>query len=215
MLNDLAAISTDKYHNIDHYKPLNTIGQGSFARVTLVRHVLTGTEVAVKAIHQQGSCRQLEVRCLKLLNHPNIVKLFEVIETKQRLFLVMELVCGMDMHRYLKHHSRLSENEARGMFWQLVSTMQYCHQQDIMHRDLRLENMLLDSDLNVKIIGFGLKKEFTGHEPSIVWSVATSLMSPQSSSWDRRVELGVLLYRMVTGTVPFTGDASLCSVSGS
>lgn len=114
------------------------------------------------------------------------MKLFEIIEMKQRLLLVMELVRGVDMHCYLKHQGRLSENEAQGMSRQLVSTVQYCHQKDVVHRDLKPENMLLDSELNVKITGFGLKKKFTGRKPNMVCG-NISYVAPQSSSWAKTV----------------------------
>lgn len=99
MANGLTAISTHKEPNIDHYELLCTIGQGSFDKVTLARHIWTGSEVAVKAIGSQGSCGQPEVNCLRLLNRPNTVKLCEVIKTPQRLLVVMGHVRGVDLHR--------------------------------------------------------------------------------------------------------------------
>ncbi|KAF6344932.1 hypothetical protein mRhiFer1_010296 [Rhinolophus ferrumequinum] len=151
MSNDLAAISTNEEPDIDHYKLLNTIGQGSFAKVRLARHSLMGTDVAVKVIHQQGSCRHLEFHCLRVLNYPNTVKLFEVIETQKTLYLVMERVHRLDMHGYLTNHDRLNENKAQGIFRQLVSALEYCHQRGIVHWNLKPENVLLDSEWNANV----------------------------------------------------------------
>lgn len=155
MANGLPAFSPHKEPFIDHYELLHTIGQGSFGKVTLARHIWTGSEVAVKAIGSQGSCGQTEVNCLRLLNHPNIVKLCEVTETPQGLLVVMGHVRGVDLHRCPKDHHRLSEKEARHVFRQVASARRYCRQRNVVHRDLRPENVLLDAELNVRITGFG------------------------------------------------------------
>lgn len=106
------------------------------------------------------------------------MKLFEVIETKKKVFLITEHVCRVDLHSYLKHHGCLSEIDAPGIFWKLVSAVQYCHQRGVVHRDLKPENGLLDSEVNLKHIGFGLNEEFMAR--SRAWCVATSLMPPRA-----------------------------------
>lgn len=127
-----------------------------------------GTQVAVKVIHQQVSCRHLEFHCPRVLNYPNIVKLFEVIETQKTLYLVMERVHRLDMHGYLTNHGHLNENKAQGIFRQLVSALEYCHQRGIVHWNLKPENVLLDSEVNLKLTGFGLNEEFIGQKPSML-----------------------------------------------
>lgn len=96
------------------------------------------------------------------------MKLFEVIETKKKVFLIMEHVCRVDMHSYLKHHGHLSKIEAPGIFWKLVSAVQYCHKRGVVHRDLKPKNVLLDSEVNLKLIGFGLNEEFIGQKRSML-----------------------------------------------
>ncbi|KAI1240554.1 hypothetical protein IHE44_0008980 [Lamprotornis superbus] len=160
--------STNEEHpHIGNYRLLKTIGKGNFAKVKLARHVLTGREVAVKIIDKTQlnptSLQKLfrEVRIMKILNHPNIVKLFEVIETEKTLYLVMEYASGGEVFDYLVAHGRMKEKEARSKFRQIVSAVQYCHQKCIVHRDLKAENLLLDSDMNIKIADFGFSNEFT------------------------------------------------------
>ncbi|KAF5905403.1 serine/threonine-protein kinase MARK2-like isoform X8, partial [Clarias magur] len=140
---NLATATTDDQPHIGTYRLLKTIGKGNFAKVKLAKHVLTGKEVAVKIIDKtqlnSSSLQKLfrEVRIMKLLNHPNIVKLFEVIETEKTLYLVMEYASGGEVFDYLVAHGRMKEKEARAKFRQIVSAVQYCHQKCIVHRDLK------------------------------------------------------------------------------
>nr|XP_023652062.1 serine/threonine-protein kinase MARK1-like [Paramormyrops kingsleyae] len=137
--------TTDEQPHVGNYRLLKTIGKGNFAKVKLARHVLTGREVAVKIIDKTQlnptSLQKLfrEVRIMKILNHPNIVKLFEVIETEKTLYLVMEYASGGEVFDYLVAHGRMKEKEARAKFRQIVSAVQYCHQKQIVHRDLKFE----------------------------------------------------------------------------
>ncbi|EHH58269.1 hypothetical protein EGM_08075 [Macaca fascicularis] len=162
-----SATSADEQPHIGNYRLLKTIGKGNFAKVKLARHILTGKEVAVKIIDKtqlnSSSLQKLfrEVRIMKVLNHPNIVKLFEVIETEKTLYLVMEYASGGEVFDYLVAHGRMKEKEARAKFRQIVSAVQYCHQKFIVHRDLKAENLLLDADMNIKIADFGFSNEFT------------------------------------------------------
>ncbi|KAF3822190.1 hypothetical protein GH733_007564 [Mirounga leonina] len=162
-----SAASADEQPHIGNYRLLKTIGKGNFAKVKLARHILTGKEVAVKIIDKtqlnSSSLQKLfrEVRIMKVLNHPNIVKLFEVIETEKTLYLVMEYASGGEVFDYLVAHGRMKEKEARAKFRQIVSAVQYCHQKFIVHRDLKAENLLLDADMNIKIADFGFSNEFT------------------------------------------------------
>jgi MAP/microtubule affinity-regulating kinase len=136
----------DEVH-IGNYKLIKTIGKGNFAKVKLARHRLTGVEVAVKIIDKtQLSASSLqkvirEVRIMKMLDHPNIVKLFEVIETDKTLYLAMEYASGGEVFDYLVAHGRMKEKEARAKFRQIVSAVQYCHQKQIVHRDLKVRTV--------------------------------------------------------------------------
>lgn len=205
--------------HVGNYRLLKTIGKGNFAKVKLARHVLTGREVAVKIIDKTQlnptSLQKLfrEVRIMKILNHPNIVKLFEVIETEKTLYLVMEYASGGEVFDYLVAHGRMKEKEARAKFRQIVSAVQYCHQRRIVHRDLKAENLLLDSDMNIKIADFGFSNEFTlgskldtfcGSPPYAAPELfqGKKYDGPEVDVWS----LGVILYTLVSGSLPFDGQ---------
>ena len=151
---------------IKQYKLLKTIGKGNFARVMLARHLPTGSEVAIKIIDKTqlntNSLEKLfrEVSIMKILNHPNIVKLYEVIETEKTLYLAMEYINNGEVFEYLVKNGRMKENIARQKFRQIVSAVQYLHSKNIIHRDLKAENLLLDSNLDVKIVDFGFSNMF-------------------------------------------------------
>ncbi|XP_074439993.1 MAP/microtubule affinity-regulating kinase 3 isoform X9 [Larus michahellis] len=213
------ASCADEQQNIGNYRLLKTIGKGNFAKVKLARHILTGREVAVKIIDKAQlnptSLQKLfrEVRIMKILNHPNIVKLFEVIEKEKTLYLVMEYASGGEVFDYLVAHGRMKEKEARAKFRQIVSAVQYCHQKHIVHRDLKAENLLLDADMNIKIADFGFSNEFTVGNKLDTFCGSPPYAAPelfQGKKYDGPEvdvwSLGVILYTLVSGSLPFDGQ---------
>uniref|UniRef100_A0A3B3XFV4 non-specific serine/threonine protein kinase n=1 Tax=Poecilia mexicana TaxID=48701 RepID=A0A3B3XFV4_9TELE len=203
--NSIASCSDEQPH-IGNYRLLKTIGKGNFAKVKLARHVLTCREVSHGALFR-------EVRIMKGLNHPNIVKLFEVIETEKTLYLVMEYASGGEVFDYLVSHGRMKEVEARAKFRQIVSAVHYCHTKNIVHRDLKAENLLLDADANIKIADFGFSNEFTlgnkldtfcGSPPYAAPELfqGKKYDGPEVDVWS----LGVILYTLVSGSLPFDGQ---------
>ncbi|XP_025198849.1 serine/threonine-protein kinase MARK2-like isoform X3 [Melanaphis sacchari] len=210
--------SSEEPH-IGKYKLLKTIGKGNFAKVKLAKHVPTGKEVAIKIIDKTqllpGSLQKLfrEVRIMKMLDHPNIVKLLQVIETEKTLYLVMEYASGGEVFDYLVLHGRMREKEARAKFRQIVSAVQYCHQKRIIHRDLKAENLLLDSEMNIKIADFGFSNEFTPGGKLYTFCGSPPYAAPELFQGKRydgpEVDvwsLGVILYTLVSGSLPFDGS---------
>uniref|UniRef100_UPI00358E0061 MAP/microtubule affinity-regulating kinase 3-like isoform X3 n=1 Tax=Myxine glutinosa TaxID=7769 RepID=UPI00358E0061 len=205
--------------HIGNYRLLKTIGKGNFAKVKLARHILTGREVAIKIIDKTQlnptSLQKLfrEVRIMKMLNHPNIVKLYEVIETEKTQYLVMEYASAGEVFDFLVAHGRMKEKDARAKFRQILSAVQYCHQKNIVHRDLKAENLLLDADMKIKIADFGFSNEFTlmnkldtfcGSPPYAAPELfqGKKYDGPEVDVWS----LGVILYTLVSGSLPFDGQ---------
>lgn len=210
---------TGEEPHIGKYRLLKTVGKGNFAKVKLAKHIPTGKEVAIKIIDKTqlnpGSLQKLfrEVRIMKTLDHPNIVKLFQVIETEKTLYLVMEYASGGEVFDYLVLHGRMKEKEARAKFRQIVSAVQYCHQKKIIHRDLKAENLLLDSEMNIKIADFGFSNEFIPGNKLDTFCGSPPYAAPelfQGKKYDGPEvdvwSLGVILYTLVSGSLPFDGS---------
>uniref|UniRef100_A0A3P9Q2T9 non-specific serine/threonine protein kinase n=1 Tax=Poecilia reticulata TaxID=8081 RepID=A0A3P9Q2T9_POERE len=206
------ALCSDELPHIGNYRLLKTIGKGNFAKVKLARHILTGREVILLIVSRSFQLFR-EVRIMKTLNHPNIVQLFEVIETEKTLYLVMEYASGGEVFDYLVAHGRMKEKEARAKFRQIVSAVHYCHQKNIVHRDLKAENLLLDADSNIKIADFGFSNEFTEGNKLDTFCGSPPYAAPelfQGKKYDGPEvdiwSLGVILYTLVSGSLPFDGQ---------
>uniref|UniRef100_A0A182NLI6 SNF-related serine/threonine-protein kinase n=1 Tax=Anopheles dirus TaxID=7168 RepID=A0A182NLI6_9DIPT len=195
-----------------------TLGSGHFAVVKLARHVFTGEKVAVKVIEKTKlddiSRAHLfqEVRCMKLVQHPNVVRLYEVIDTQTKLYLILELGDGGDLYDYIMRHEKgLSETVAREYFRQIVRAISYCHQLHVVHRDLKPENVVFFEKLGVvKLTDFGFSNKFCPGQKletscgSLAYSAPEILLgdsydAPAVDVWS----LGVILFMLVCGHPPF------------
>ncbi|KAJ3227058.1 Serine/threonine-protein kinase par-1 [Clydaea vesicula] len=209
-----------KVVKIGNYELNEVIGKGNFAVVKLATHVLTNEKVAVKIIDKSKLDKKTaktifrEVKIMKLLNHPHIVKLYEVIDTPKEIYLIMEHVTGGEIFDYLVAHGKMKEREARKLFHQVVSAMEYCHNLRVIHRDLKAENILLDSNMNAKIADFGFSNQFTPGERLKTWCGSPAYAAPEifqgieySGPEVDVWSLGVVLYVFVCGKLPFNGSS--------
>ncbi|XP_042199789.1 serine/threonine-protein kinase SIK2 [Callorhinchus milii] len=205
---------------VGFYDIERTLGKGNFAVVKLGTHRITRTQVAIKIIDKsQLDAVNLEkiyreVQIMKLLNHPHIIKLYQVMETKNMLYLVTEYAKNGEIFDYLANQGRLSEAEARRKFWQMLSAVEYCHNRKIVHRDLKAENLLLDGNMNIKIADFGFGNFYTLGEPLATWCGSPPYAAPEVFEGQRYEgpqldiwSLGVVLYVLVCGALPFDGPS--------
>ncbi|ESO88405.1 hypothetical protein LOTGIDRAFT_126136, partial [Lottia gigantea] len=203
---------------VGFYDIERTIGKGNFAVVKLAKHRITKTEVAIKIIDKtqldEANLKKVyrEVQIMKLLNHPHIIKLFQVMETTNMLYLVSEYAPHGEIFDYIAQHGRMMESEARRKFWQILSAVEYCHNRNIVHRDLKAENLLMDANLNIKIADFGFGNFYKQDEQLATWCGSPpyaapevfegkKYLGPQIDIWS----LGVVLYVLVCGALPFDG----------
>ncbi|XP_019380393.1 PREDICTED: serine/threonine-protein kinase SIK1 isoform X1 [Gavialis gangeticus] len=201
------------FYDIEH-----TLGKGNFAVVKLARHRVTKTQVAIKIIDKTrldpSNLEKIyrEVQIMKLLNHPHIIKLYQVMETKDMLYIVTEFAKNGEMFDHLTSNGHLSESEARKKFWQILSAVEYCHSHHIVHRDLKTENLLLDANMNIKLADFGFGNFYKSGEPLSTWCGSPPYAAPEVFEGKEYEgphldiwSLGVVLYVLVCGSLPFDG----------
>lgn len=134
---------------------------GTYGKVRLGVHRLTSSRVAIKQIPKDVSASLTrEIHHHRQLHHPNICQLYEVIATESFIWLVTELCSGGELFDYLAEKKRLTEEETRSIFGQLCLAVGYAHDKGVVHRDLKLENILLDERCRVKLGDFGFTREF-------------------------------------------------------
>jgi serine/threonine protein kinase len=134
--------------------------------VTLGLHKLTGKQVAIKTVDKAAILRDdyqrkkvlQEVQIMKSVRHANVIRLLEVCESPRHLMMVMEYAGGGDLLQYVKKRRRLEEGEAKRIFKQIVYGVAHCHCRSVLHRDIKLDNILLDKDGEVKICDFGVSR---------------------------------------------------------
>ncbi|XP_010252816.1 PREDICTED: CBL-interacting serine/threonine-protein kinase 9-like isoform X5 [Nelumbo nucifera] len=150
-------------NRVGKYEFGSVLGRGSFGKVYLARDVETGEKRAIKVLNKDRVVKEKmtdqikrEISIMKLVRHPNVVHLFEVMASKTKIYFVMEYVTGGELLTKVSKQGKLREDEARKYFQQLISAVDYCHSKGVYHRDLKLENLLLDEDCNLKISDFGL-----------------------------------------------------------
>ncbi|KND01365.1 CAMK/CAMKL/AMPK protein kinase [Spizellomyces punctatus DAOM BR117] len=204
---------------VGNYTLLETLGVGSFGKVKLAVHAQTGHKVALKIINRRRIANmdmvgrvKREIQYLKLLRHPHIIKLYEVITTPTDIIMVMEYAGG-ELFNYIVNRGRMSEDDARRFFQQIICAVEYCHRHKIVHRDLKPENVLLDEYDQVKIADFGLSNIMSDGEflktscgspnyaaPEVINGKLYA--GPEVDVWS----CGVILYVMLCGRLPFDDD---------
>lgn len=199
---------------VGNYTIGRAIGEGSYGKVRLGTHRLTGTKVALKQIPKDCSAQLTrEIHHHRQLHHPHIVQLYEVIATESSIWLVTELCNGGELFDYLVEKGRFDEYETRILFGQLCLAIAYCHEQGVVHRDIKLENVLLDEHCQVKLSDFGFTREFERGSLLETFCGTTGYASPEMLQGQKYLgpevdvwSLGIILYSLLVGTLPFDDD---------
>eukprot|EP00292_Cryptomonas_paramecium_P005744 CAMPEP_0113687614 /NCGR_PEP_ID=MMETSP0038_2-20120614/16042_1 /TAXON_ID=2898 /ORGANISM="Cryptomonas paramecium" /LENGTH=401 /DNA_ID=CAMNT_0000608265 /DNA_START=195 /DNA_END=1397 /DNA_ORIENTATION=+ /assembly_acc=CAM_ASM_000170 len=206
--------------SIDHYLLGKTLGIGSFGKVKLAVHKETAIKVAVKVLNKKkvqaldmNDKVWREINVLRLFSHPHIIRLYEVMDTPTDIYVVMEYVSGGELFDHIVAKGRLSEDEARRFFQQIIAGVEYCHKNMVVHRDLKPENLLLDHALNVKIADFGLSNMMRDGGFLKTSCGSPNYAAPEVISGQlyagAEVDLwscGVILYALLCGNLPFDDE---------
>ncbi|KAJ6719933.1 CBL-INTERACTING PROTEIN KINASE 21 [Salix purpurea] len=210
----------EKGMQLGKYELGRTLGEGNFGKVKLAKNIETGQPFAVKILEKNRIIElkitdqiKREIATLKLLQHPNVVRLHEVLASKSKIYMVLEYVTGGELFDRIASKGKLPEADGRKMFQQLIDGVSYCHSKGVFHRDLKPENVLVDANGNIKISDFGLSAlpqhlrddgllHTTCGSPNYV---APEILSNRgydgatSDIWS----CGVILYVILTGYLPF------------
>ncbi|KAF7110058.1 hypothetical protein CFC21_110218 [Triticum aestivum] len=201
---------------VGRYEVGRTIGQGSFAKVKFAVDADTGAPVAMKVLDKatilnNRMLQQIkkEISIMKIVRHPNIIRLNEVLAGQTKIYIIMELITGGELFDKIARQGKLRENEARKYFQQLIDAINYCHSKGVYHRDLKPENLLLDSRGNLKVSDFGLSSlsqngflHTTCGTPNYVAPEVLSDGGYDGSAADVW-SCGVILYVLMAGYLPF------------
>ncbi|XP_010417266.1 PREDICTED: CBL-interacting serine/threonine-protein kinase 16 [Camelina sativa] len=215
----------------DKYEIGRLLGTGNFAKVYHGTEISTGDDVAIKVIKKdrafkrRGMMEQIEreISVMRLLRHPNVVELREVMATKKKIFFVMEYVNGGELFEMIDRDGKLPEDLARKYFQQLISAVDFCHSRGVFHRDIKPENLLLDGEGDLKVSDFGLSalmmpEGLGGRRSSSDDLLHTRCGTPayvapevlRNKGYDGAMadiwSCGIVLYALLAGFLPFIDE---------
>ena len=210
--------------NLNFYKYGRIIGQGAFGKVNIGLNILTGRIVAIKSF-DKGKDKNgenmkkiyYETNLMKKLSHPNVTKILEMFNDENYFLIVMEYINGGNLFSFVKKRRKLSEKKAKFLFKQIILGIQYIHSKNIVHRDIKLENILIDLNNNIKICDFGIGIILNNPTQKIYDQCGTPMyMAPEILISSKKHKIGyegfpvdiwscgIALYIMLSGKLPFT-----------
>ena len=216
-----------------HYKYGRLIGQGAFGKVNIGLNVLSGRIVAIKSFNKNNLDKNkdskekitYETNIMKKLNHSSIVKILEMFESDNYILIIMEYINGGNLYSFVKKRRKLNEKTAKFLFWQITQGIKYMHNNGVVHRDIKLENILIDLNNNVKICDFGIGKAVTPYKNgktihilhdqcgTPMYIAPEILLCTKEHGYNAfPVDMwsaGIALYIMLSGTLPFALDKNL------
>ena len=215
--------------NLNFYRIGRVIGQGGFAKVNLGLNVLTGRVVAIKSFNKNIKTKYgdkinmdkilYEINLMRKLNHQNITKILETFEDEQFYFIIMEYINGGNLFSYVKKRRKLSEKVAKFLFRQIILGINHIHSNLIVHRDIKLENILIDMNNNIKICDFGIgiilsseNQTLYSHCGTPMYIAPEIILSTKEKGYKGfPVDIwsaGIALYIMISGKLPFNLEES-------
>ena len=212
-------LDTKTIRQIGDYTLGAEVGSGAFGKVVLGKHTLTGESVAIKILDkiilsqtpEDYELVKQEISILKIVKHKYIVQLYEILETPQHIYIIMEYCEGKDLMDFILSKRHLSELESLKFFQQLINALFYLHSQNIAHRDVKIDNMLLDKNKDLKLVDFGLSTKYSDDilldQPcgTVVYAAPEVLDGNEYHGMLADVwSSGIVLYGMASGYLPFS-----------
>jgi calcium-dependent protein kinase len=207
---------------LDKYSVEKEIGAGGYARCLLLKNKTTGQQYACKELLKNKlnnvASLKSEIQILIKLDHPNIIKLYEIYENDNYIYLVMELCTGGELFDRIiqktEQGKQFTEKEVAQIFQQMMSAINYCHSNKIVHRDLKPENLLLankDENSPIKVIDFGMSRIFNDKQAMFDKVGTAYYISPEvlDGFYDEKCDIwsaGIILYILLCGYPPFNGN---------
>ena len=213
------------------YKYGRLIGQGAFGKVNLGLNILCGRVVAIKSFNKKKLNKKentknkifYEIDLMKKLSHPNITKILEYFESEKYYLIIMEYINGGNLFSFVKKRRKLNEKLAKFLFYQIINGIKYLHSKNIVHRDIKLENILIDVNNNIKICDFGISKILSKKDEkcydqcgTLMYMAPEILLSNKEKGYNPFLidiySSGIALYIMLSGSLPFNikdDDSSL------
>ncbi|KAL4462024.1 hypothetical protein ABPG74_000869 [Tetrahymena malaccensis] len=202
---------------IGNYYVGKTIGRGTFGKVKMGLHTYTMENVAIKILDKDKIVDESdkirvarEIQILRKIRHPNIIQLYEIIESQTQLFLITEYAPNNELFDFIVKRNRLNERQSARFLLQILSAVEYLHQNNIVHRDLKPENLLLDCNNNIKVVDFGLSNMYEDGQTLKTACGSPCYAAPEMVSGKRYEGLktdiwscGIILYAMLCGYLPF------------
>ncbi|PGH28934.1 CAMK/CAMKL/MARK protein kinase [[Emmonsia] crescens] len=211
----LQEFSSKDLRNVGNYNLGKLIGKGSFGKVYLATHKLTnGSKVVLKSSNREDANLAREIHHHRQFLHPHIARLYEVIVTEKLVWLALEYCPGDELYNYLIRNGPMLLEKVQRIFTQLVGAVCYVHSKSCVHRDLKLENILLDKHENVKLCDFGFTREYEGKASYLQTFCGTVCYSaPEMLKGEKYAgekvdvwSLGIILYALIAGELPFDED---------
>ncbi|KAF2134265.1 kinase-like protein [Dothidotthia symphoricarpi CBS 119687] len=211
----LDEFATSDLKNVGNYTLGKLIGKGSFGKVYLASHKLSnGSRVVLKSAKKDDANLAREIHHHRQFTHPHIARLYEVIVTEELVWLVLEYCQGDELYNYLLQKGALEPSKVQRIFTQLVGAVSYVHNKSCVHRDLKLENILLDKHGDVKLVDFGFTREYEGKSNYLqTWCGTVCYSAPEMLKGEKYAgekvdvwSLGIILYALLVGELPFDED---------
>ncbi|KAK5173631.1 uncharacterized protein LTR77_002312 [Saxophila tyrrhenica] len=211
----LTEFSSHDLQSVGNYTLGRLIGKGSFGKVYLATHKLTnGSKVVLKSAKKDDANLAREIHHHRQFLHPHIARLYEVIVTESLVWLVLEYCPGDELYNHLLEHGRMEPAKVQKIFTQLVGAVSYVHGKQCVHRDLKLENILLDKHGNVKLVDFGFTREYQGSTSYLqTWCGTVCYSAPEMLKGEKYAgekvdvwSLGIILYALLCGELPWDED---------